>query len=114
MWLPIHCTHCQDRNGHQVGVGESVTIQTTSPQSADVVFLVEQNTCINDFQLNELPKLIDSALVQQGMVERRFGIVGFNSDSAMVYSAPGKDEFTDANSAETVLNRYGTNYTINT
>ncbi len=54
-----------------------MVFQNDAPQSADVVFLIERNECLSRFRLSELPKFIDRSLVERGLTDNKFSIVGY-------------------------------------
>merc|ERR1712158_19156 len=57
--------------------GESTRIQGNAPQSADVVFVVQQSSCLNDLELHDLPLLVDRSLTSKGLTDNRYALVGF-------------------------------------
>merc|ERR1712083_644378 len=52
-------------------------IQGNAPQSADVVFVVQQSSCLNDLELHDLPLLVDRSLTSKGLTDNRYALVGF-------------------------------------
>jgi len=57
--------------------GESTRIQGNTPQSADVVFIVQQSSCLRDLELNDLPLLVDRSLTNKGLTDNRYALVSF-------------------------------------
>lgn len=59
-----------------------------APQSADVVFVVEQASCLRDIPVEELALKLDVALKRQGLTGNRFAVVGFGGDASETFRAP--------------------------
>ena len=64
------------------------TVQATNPQSADVVFVMEQKTCNSEVsgKLPMLAQLIDRSLSTKGLTGNRFGLIGYGGSG--VYDLP--------------------------
>lgn len=79
LWMPSECVRCNSglTTEQPLKSGESTSYQNTAPLSADVVFLVEQTSCLERFSLSELPSVIDRELEVKGLTENRFAVVGF-------------------------------------
>ncbi len=60
----------------------------TAPQSADVVFVVEQATCLRTVPVDELALKLDVALKRQGLTGNRFAVVGFGGNETETFRAP--------------------------
>ncbi len=54
--------------------------QNDAPRTADVVFIVEQQGCLGEYDLEDLPKLIDRSLEERGLTDNRFALVGFGGE----------------------------------
>merc|ERR1719468_435885 len=83
LWMPAQCVLCQPREGEIMQNGESSRIQGNGPQSADVVFVVEQSTCLNQESLHDLPYLVDRSLRSNGLAKNRFALVGFGGSDQL-------------------------------
>lgn len=112
IWVPSKCVTCQVRRapfGPLVTrqVGESIRfLGAEIPKAADIVFLVERNPCMNSYQLDGLPKLIEIILDQQGITEKRYAILGIGHDQTDIYSDGSTEVFSNFGFAERVLKRY--------
>ena len=77
LWMPGHCVRCEINSQETMANGESTRIQGNAPQSADVVFVVQQSSCLNDLELHDLPLLVDRSLTSKGLTDNRYALVGF-------------------------------------
>merc|ERR1712203_1277714 len=77
LWMPGHCVRCEINSQETMANGESTRIQGNAPQSADVVFVVQQSSCLNDLELQDLPLLVDRSLTSKGLTDNRYALVGF-------------------------------------
>ena len=64
------------------------TVQDTNPQSADVVFIMEQKQCNSEVssKLSLLAQLVDRSLAAKGLTGNRFGLIGYGG--ARVHDLP--------------------------
>ncbi|KAJ1524178.1 hypothetical protein ONE63_010704 [Megalurothrips usitatus] len=89
LWVPQFCVRCDLPDGNVLAAGEvKVFKQGTAPQSADVVFIVEQAACLKDIPVQELALKLDVALKRQGLTGNRFAVVGFGGDETETFRAP--------------------------
>merc|ERR1712012_1335821 len=58
LWMPGHCVRCEINRQETMANGESTRTQGNAPQSADVVFIVQQSACMNDLELQDSPCLL--------------------------------------------------------
>jgi len=77
LWMPGHCVRCNINSQETMANGESTRIQGNTPQSADVVFIVQQSSCLRDLELNDLPLLVDRSLTNKGLTDNRYALVSF-------------------------------------
>jgi len=77
LWMPGHCVRCDINNQETMANGESTRIQGNTPQSADVVFIVQQSSCLRDLELQDLPLLVDRSLTNKGLTDNRYALVSF-------------------------------------
>jgi len=65
--VPRACRHCRDQT------------QNTNPQSADVVFVIEQKQCNSEItpKLSILASMLDRSLQGKGLTGNQFGLVGY-------------------------------------
>lgn len=77
LFVPPQCVRCELEDGQVMGSGEVKTFQNNAPKSADVVFIIEQKSCLNGTRLSYLPTAIDAALRERGIQNNRFAVVGF-------------------------------------
>merc|ERR1712079_201276 len=77
LWMPGHCVRCEINRQETMANGESTRIQGNSPQSADVVFIVQQSSCLGDLELQNLPQLVDKSLTNKGLTDNRYALVSF-------------------------------------
>merc|ERR1712141_730816 len=77
LWMPGHCVRCDINNQETMANGESTRIQGNAPQSADVVFIVQQSSCLGDLELQNLPQLVDKSLTNKGLTDNRYALVSF-------------------------------------
>merc|ERR1711936_955522 len=59
LWMPGHCVRCNINSQETMANGESTRIQGNTPQSADVVFIVQKSSCLRGLELHDLPMLVD-------------------------------------------------------
>jgi hypothetical protein len=77
LWMPAQCVHCADTTAVPMRNGESTRYQGNSPRSSDIVFIVEQKSCLVNHSLVDLPYLMDRALASKSFQNNRFALVGF-------------------------------------
>ncbi len=87
LWMPAQCVSCKESKTVDglmppLKNGESSQFQGNAPRSSDVVFIVEQTSCVAKSHLIDVPYLVDRALESNMISENRFAIVG--------YGGPGK------------------------
>ena len=75
--LPAQCIRCKLENGQTIGSGESQSFNNDAPSSADVVFLVDYKSCLNQTNLSLLSTVIESALSGTNISQNRFSVVGY-------------------------------------
>ena len=79
--------------------GESVSYQGNAARSADIVFVVEQDPCMQQLRFRSLVPLIESSLAEVGIVGNQYALVGFGGKSELVdphtFTSASK-EFNDA------------------
>lgn len=79
---------CDLPDGNVLAAGEVKVFKGNAPQSADVVFVVEQAACLRDLPVEELAVKLDVALKRQGLTGNRFAVVGFGGDESETFRAP--------------------------
>ena len=114
LWLPAECTACQNHDGsRRLSGGESLNYRDggddLAPQAADVVFVVQQGTCLRSLLLGEIPAEIERLLVHETPIQDvSFAVVGYGGpgklDGPQVFTFGG-DIFMEKNQAATVLER---------
>merc|ERR1719189_1437835 len=77
LWMPGHCVRCNINSQETMANGESTRIQGNTPQSADVVFIVQKSSCLRDLELHDLPMLVDRSLTNKGLTDNRYALVSF-------------------------------------
>ena len=77
LFVPSKCVRCELEDGHVMTSGEIKSFENNAPRSADVVFIVDQKSCLKNTRLSSLPMAIDSALKERGINQSRFAVVGF-------------------------------------
>ena len=75
--MPGHCVRCNINSQETMANGESTRIQGNTPQSADVVFIVQKSSCLRDLELHDLPMLVDRSLTNKGLTDNRYALVSF-------------------------------------
>ncbi len=103
LWPPSECVTCRQMTRANVPmvlqVGESMSYHNDTPSSADVIFIMQQKSCMREFYLEDLPQLIDRTLEEQHLRNNRFAMLGFGDtrglDGAQILSAVGADIFDD-------------------
>ena len=86
--------------------GESTRIQGNTPQSADVVFIVQKSSCLRDLELHDLPMLVDRSLTNKGLTDNRYALVSFagkdNLQRPHIFTS-GSQIFNDVTRMKTAL-----------
>ena len=77
LFAPSQCVRCELENGLVLGSGDVKTFKNDAPRSADVVFVVDQKTCLKNIRLSSLPVAIEASLKDKGLNNNRFAVVGF-------------------------------------
>ncbi|KAK3927268.1 Apolipophorin, partial [Frankliniella fusca] len=88
LWVPQFCVRCDLPDGNVLAAGEVKLFKGTAPQSADVVFVVEQAACLRSLPVEELALKLDVALKRQGLTANRFAVVGFGGNETETFRAP--------------------------
>nr|CAD7460027.1 unnamed protein product [Timema tahoe] len=78
--MPRGCGRCPLPDGSTISPGEVQVFDGNSPQSADIVLIVEQASCLQELQLSQLTDKLDSALNLAGLIDNRYSVVGFGGD----------------------------------
>ena len=111
LWMPGHCVRCEINRQETMANGESTRIQGNSPQSADVVFIVQQSSCLGDLELQNLPQLVDKSLTNKGLTDNRYALVSFAGSNQLqrphIVTAASKI-FNDVSHMKTVLDHLKT------
>ncbi|PNF19502.1 hypothetical protein B7P43_G02340 [Cryptotermes secundus] len=79
IWIPQKCVHCPTLNGSTMNTSQLEVYDGVEAMLADVVFVVEQSSCIKKINLAELVSKLDTAMNLQGL-NTRFSVVGFNGN----------------------------------
>lgn len=79
---------CDLPDGNVLAAGEVKVFNANAPQSADVVFVVEQAACLRGAAVEELALKLDVALKRQGLMANRFAVIGFGGDESETFRAP--------------------------
>jgi von Willebrand factor type D domain/C8 domain len=75
--LPGECVTCTAPHHTPLRGGETVSYQGNAPRSADVVFVVEEDPCLQQLRFRSIVPLIESSLVEAGMLGNQYALVGF-------------------------------------
>ena len=97
--VPGECVMCSAPPNAPLRGGESVSYQGNAARSADIVFVVEQDPCMQQLRFRSLVPLIESSLAEVGIVGNHYALVGFGGKSELVdphtFTSASK-EFNDA------------------
>ena len=108
LFVPPHCVRCELENGHVMGSGEVKTFDGDAPRSADVVFVVDQKTCLKNGRLAAAAAAVDAALRDAGIGGNRFAVVAFGGRGVhrwpRVHTADGQI-WSDRRGAQAALER---------
>jgi hypothetical protein len=112
LWMPAECVRCESTtSATTLRSGESKSYQNNAPMSADVVFVIEQASCLQSYSIPDLPAILDRELTQRGLTENRFAIVGFGGPEDLlrphVFTA-GSKIFSDSIKATASLSNLKT------
>merc|ERR1712117_933650 len=106
LWMPGHCVRCNINSQETMANGESTRIQGNTPQSADVVFIVQKSSCLRDLELHDLPMLVDRSLTNKGLTDNRYALVSFagkdNLQRPHIFTS-GSQIFNDVTRMKTAL-----------
>ena len=99
--------HCQSSDGHTMNAGELKVYDGMESKLADIVFVVEQASCLKSINLVEVLSKLDHAMSTQGY-DTQYSVVDFNGKE---FSEPnsrtaGGEIWSSKPGTEKVLRRY--------
>ena len=110
--LPGECYSCEAEGKSSVrGGGFTEYFNASAPRSADVIFVVQQGSCLNELSLGSVLDLVERSLLERGMgtvVGNRYAVVGYGGPGQLLepitFTAASR-VFTDHDSARQALSR---------
>jgi len=104
--MPLDCVNCQVPLKPELRGGESTSYHENAPHSADVVFVVQQASCLNNFHMTTLIQKVEASLKQSSATNNNYAVVGFGGEGELhaphVFTSASK-VFNDHNSIQAAL-----------
>ena len=76
---------CEAPNNPPIRGGESSRLfHSSAPRNADVVLVVQQNSCIEDFDFKRILHLIETSLQDINMTNNLYSVVGYGGPSQLL------------------------------
>ena len=102
------CVHCSFPDG-LYPAGASPRYSNVKQRSADVIFVVDQKSCVQQWNYTTLVPLLESSFAEKGFVGNRYAVVGYGGMDE--FAAPhtftaSNNVFTDAKGVQTIFERY--------
>ena len=82
--VPGECVTCLAPMNSPLRGGETVSYHNNAPRSMDIIFVVEQGPCLDQLRFNSIISLIESSLVEAGILGNQYALVGFGGTSKLV------------------------------
>ncbi|XP_067004188.2 uncharacterized protein [Anabrus simplex] len=81
VWIPPECANCPLMDGTVLKAGEGKLFTKDSPQSTDIVMVVEQANCLKSVRVMDAVIKLDSALKMKGITDAHYSVVGFGGSN---------------------------------
>ena len=104
----LDCVMCQVPLNPLFPGGHHIRYTDIVERSADVIFVIEQSQCAADIKFKSIVSLVESSLVEDGILDNQYALVGYGGQNELIdphmFTASSKI-FNDANSILSAFER---------